>query len=169
MVEAVNQALSPQQPSSWFFGGKSPEKARVSSSDIVLLTGDLNVPSFEMPANFEKALMDLDKNFQPSIKLLNKEYKDILMKTLITGLKDYKPIDLLRFDFKGDPNQITFGDFYKDKQGKMQPLETRYTAEIELCSMQGLDYIFQLEPRTISPSALSVVSESIKVEKFLTS
>ena len=53
-----------------------------SSKDLVLASGDFNIPSFKMPANFEKALMDSNLAFRPSIDLLNEEYLNVLMKKL---------------------------------------------------------------------------------------
>lgn len=59
----------------------NPEK------DLVIASGDFNIPSFKMPLNFEKALMDSNPAFRPSIDLLNEEYPTVLRKKLDENFK----------------------------------------------------------------------------------
>mgnify|MGYP006110199137 CR=1 FL=1 len=50
-----------------------------SKTDAIVMCGDYNIPSFEMPKTFENTLMNSSPAFAPSIKGLNKEYESVLM------------------------------------------------------------------------------------------
>lgn len=71
------------------------------SKDLILASGDFNIPSFKMPEVFEKALIDSNPAFRPSIDLLNEEYPNVLMKKLRENFKQFEVRDLVQIDFKG--------------------------------------------------------------------
>ena len=135
-------------------------------NELVLASGDFNIPSFKMPSNFEKALMDSNPKFRPSIDLLNVEYETVLLKKLVDKFPQFKVRDLVSIDFPGQ-EIITYGDFILDKKGKEIPKETVLTAEIEFVSKQGLDYIFHFHD--LEGKNLRIKKSSTKVEEFLVS
>ena len=121
------------------------------------MCSDYNIPSFEMPKSFEDALLNSSPAFAPSIKGLNIEYESILMHKITEKFKNYKPIDLLRKEFPGQ-DIVTFGDAHPDKRsGKLVPSEIVYTAVIEQGSLQGLDYIFQIDDLQNNPNKNTAV------------
>eukprot|EP00355_Strombidium_rassoulzadegani_P000451 CAMPEP_0168611570 /NCGR_PEP_ID=MMETSP0449_2-20121227/2429_1 /TAXON_ID=1082188 /ORGANISM="Strombidium rassoulzadegani, Strain ras09" /LENGTH=73 /DNA_ID=CAMNT_0008652027 /DNA_START=589 /DNA_END=810 /DNA_ORIENTATION=- len=73
-----------------------------------------------MPEAFERALMESNSKFKPSISLLNKEYSVLTYQyNQFAGQNGFTSTDLVKKDFKGQ-QVATYGDS-EQVDGKLKP------------------------------------------------
>lgn len=144
-----------------------------NKGDMVLLAGDFNVDANNPTIKTDRVLKHASflKYSQLGLKEDFNEYEAMLC-MLSEGYQDGIQDLLLRSNGK---HVVTYAESCKHSNG---PLETVLTAKEDLCSNQGLDYIFEFNPTSIiskkglSPlgpnknQRLSVVENSAKVMEF---
>eukprot|EP00347_Sterkiella_histriomuscorum_P007660 403348063 len=115
----------------------------LSSQDMILLTGDLNICGKEIDQILTKKLIAENPDFQPVLKELYMEYR-ILIELLSNGQK-HEVINMLELDLKDKYKSIcTYGDYYINEIGQPIAYDQVLTVKNEQCSKELLDYIFNI-------------------------
>ncbi|CDW89469.1 UNKNOWN [Stylonychia lemnae] len=126
------------------FIGEQLKQSKLGPTDLVLLTGDMNISGREINPIMTKRLIKENPLFADVIKELYLEYR-ILTELLSQGQQN-TVIDLLRRDNKDHLDELcTFGDYYLNEIGECVPTETVLTVKNEQCFKELLDYIFQIK------------------------
>lgn len=118
----------------------------LTSEDLILLTGDLNICGREIDPIVTKRLIAENPDFLPMFKELYMEYRILL--ELLANNQKHDIVNLLQLDMKEKyaSEACTYGDYYINEIGQPIPIDQVLTVKHEFCSKELLDYIFLIKP-----------------------